>query len=182
MYADNEDSDVEDINGTLQNIKLTTSTSNVLQCFLNYIKMYEKNGAPSATRVADWESSFLLTINNEVSVLFLGIVVLLQHLIHDDFARIQKLGELLNGIEFLGIKPLLLLLATKLSNKTLSQTYKILNKAQSDDIGSLDEASYATCQVSGIPMSEKSFSKWPLNFVRPVEIYWKLNGKKRSAS
>ena len=80
MYADNEDSDVEDINGTLQNIKLTTSTSNVLQCFLNYTKMYEKNGAPSATRVADWESSFLLTINNEVSVLFWGIVVLLQHL------------------------------------------------------------------------------------------------------
>ena len=88
----------------------------------------------------------------------------------------QKLGEILNGIEFLGVKPLLLLLATRLATCTLSEIYKILDKP-SIEIGSLDEASYATCHMSGIPMTAKSFAKWPLNFVRPIEIYWKVHGK-----
>ena len=78
----------------------------------------------------------------------------------------------------MGVKPLLLLLATRLAKKTLSEIYKILDKP-SVEIGSLDEASYATCHMSGIPMDNKSISKWPVNFVRPVEVYWKLNGKRQ---
>ena len=73
----------------------------------------------------------------------------------------------------MGVKPLLLLLATRLAKKPCLK-FTILDKT-SVEIGSLDEASYATCHMSGIPMDNKSISKWPVNFVRPVEVYWKLN-------
>ena len=76
----------------------------------------------------------------------------------------------------MGVKPLLLLLATRLSKYKLSEIYCILDKPHAEEIESSDEASYSSCIMSGIAMDDdKMLTKWPLNFIRPIEIYFKLN-------
>mgnify|MGYP001307359561 CR=1 FL=1 len=66
--SDNEGSDSDEASSSAisQKIKLATSTSTVLQTFLEYANLYEKNGS-SEYCISDWESAFLLNIEDEVS-------------------------------------------------------------------------------------------------------------------
>eukprot|EP00939_MAST-03C_sp_MAST-3C-sp1_P001408 g1408.t1 len=132
-----------------------TISTKAIECFDAFVRCIEEDVVDNPDAIQEWETAFMKDIDVETAV------------------------SLLNGIDALGVKPLLVLLCTKLVNAKMSFKNICEMVGASTVISDGDEAAYETCKASGIPMPFESASKWPLRTIRPVDVYKKMHGTKR---
>ena len=139
-----------------QKIKLATSTSTVLQTFLEYANLYEKNGSSElyfwlgiCISLEDWRR---VSSTNDTTVTHTHI-----HTYTETWRNSKR--DWILGVTFASSSRYRL-------QHALSEIYNIDNRYW----WVVGWSFIATCHISGIPMTIKSFVKWPLNFVHPPSL------------